>query len=183
MPFSVRDTARHPVAASSHGLPNPLRMTTSPPPLPRAWSVGRALALTAAFTYGPLPALIDTLDPEHLRNPAWPPHARLHLLWLISAGLYSSLYGMYLFATATPRTFERFRIGATLGAIHIAGFFTAGAFKGAAGAAFDADGRTVLGFIPPAILHFSTSTVLLAVAYTLCRRAATAAASQEEATP
>ena len=147
-------------------------MTRSPPPPPRSWTVGRARALVAAFTYGPLPALIDTIDPEHLRNPAWPPHARLHLLWLISAGLYSSLFGMYLFATATPRTFERFRIGAALGVIHLAGFFTAGAFKGVAGAAFDADGRTVFGVVPPAILHLSTSALMLAVAYTLCRRAA-----------
>lgn len=56
---------------------------------PRAWKVGKALALLAAFTYGPLPTLIDTFDPAHLRNPTWPPHARLHLMWLISVGLYN----------------------------------------------------------------------------------------------
>lgn len=126
----------------------------------------------AAVTYGVLPAIIDTFDPHHLLNPAWPPHARLHLLWLISVGLYLSLTGIYLFATATPRTFDRVRVGATMGALHIAGFFTAAVFKSAAGAAFDADGRVVLGFIPPAALHLGTSALLLFAGYTLARRAA-----------
>ncbi len=140
-------------------------------PLP-AWSLGRALMILAALTYGVLPAIIDTFDPHHLRNPDWPPHARLHLMWLISAGLYSSLFGIWLFATSTPRTFERARFGATIGALHIAGFFTAALFKNAAGAAFDADGRVLFGFIPPAALHFTTSSALLAAGYTLARRGA-----------
>ncbi len=147
-------------------------MEAQPPS--RAWSLGRALMIFAAFTYGILPAIIDTFDPHHLRNPDWPPHARLHLMWLISAGLYLSLFGIYLFATATPRTFDRVRVGAMMGALHIAGFFTAAAFKSAAGAAFDADGRVLLGFIPPAALHFTTSATLLFAGYTLSRRAALA---------
>jgi len=125
----------------------------------------------SAFTYGVLPAIIDTFDPHHLQNPDWPPHARLHLMWLISAGLYLSLFSIYLFWTATPRSFERLRAGAMVGALHIAGFFTAGAFKGAAGAAFDADGRVILGFVPPAILHLSTSAALLFAGFMLCRAA------------
>lgn len=147
-------------------------MEAQPPS--RAWSLGRALMIFAAFTYGVLPAIIDTFDPHHLRNPDWPPHARLHLMWLISAGLYLSLFGIYLFATATPRTFDRVRVGAMMGALHIAGFFTAAAFKSAAGAAFDADGRVLLGFIPPAALHFTTSATLLFAGYALSRRAALA---------
>lgn len=145
-------------------------MTDAAPP--RAWRVGKALTLLAAFTYGPLPALIDSLDPTHLRNPAWPPHARLHLLWLIASGLYSSLFGMYLLATATPRSFDRMRVGAALGAIHVAGFFTAGIFKGAAGAAFDADGRVLFGVVPPAMLHFGSSAALLLTGFALCRNVA-----------
>lgn len=150
-------------------------------PIPnRAWRLGVAVCILAAVTYGVLPAIIDTFDPAHLRNPLWPPHARLHLMWLISAGLYQSLFGIYLFATATPQTFDRVKFGAAVGALHIAGFFTAGLFKGAAGAAFDADGRTLFGVIPPAILHFSTSLALLAVGYTLCQREARAARSRGE---
>lgn len=139
---------------------------------PRTWAIGRAIALFAAFTYGVLPACIDTLDPHHLRNPSWPPHARLHLLWLNATGLYLALWGMHRFHTATPATFERFRAGAAVGALHIAGFFTAALFKGPAGAAFDADDRVVLGFIPPAMLHLGLSAALLFTGYTLCRRAA-----------
>jgi hypothetical protein len=90
---------------------------------------------------------------------------------LISAGLYSSLFSIYLFWTATPRAFERLRVGAIFGSLHVAGFFTAGLFKDAAGAAFDADGRVIFGFLPPAVLHFSTSTLLLVSGFLLCRRA------------
>jgi hypothetical protein len=136
---------------------------------PRAFSAGKALCIFSAFTYGVLPAIIDTFDPHHLQNPDWPPHARLHLMWLISAGLYTSLFSIYLFWTATPQAFERMRVGAILGALHIAGFFTAGLFKDAAGAAFDADGRVILGFLPPALLHFSTSASLLLAGFALCR--------------
>jgi hypothetical protein len=146
---------------------------------PRAWKVGKALTLLAAFTYGPLPTLIDTFDPAHLGNPTWPPHARLHLMWLISVGLYNSLFGMYLFITATPRSFDRMRVGAALGAIHIAGFFTAGAFKGLAGAAFDADGRVLFGLVPPAMLHFGTSAALLITGFQLCSRVALATPHEE----
>lgn len=148
----------------------------------RAWRLGVALCILAAVTYGVLPAIIDTFDPAHLRNPLWPPHARLHLMWLISAGLYQSLFGIFLFATATPRTFDRVRAGAVVGALHIAGFFTAGAFKSAAGAAFDADDRALFGVVPPAILHFSTSLALLATGYALCRREVRAAESRGEFT-
>jgi len=146
----------------------------------RAFTTGRALCIVAAITYGVLPALIDTLDPHHLRNPHWPPHARLHLLWLISSGLYLSLFSIYLFATATPRSFARVRAGAMVGALHIAGFFTAGIFKGAADAAFDADGRAILGFIPPAILHFCVSTALLLSGFLLCRAASRPYSTTEE---
>ena len=134
-------------------------MTSELTPSPRVWTVGKGLCIFAAFTYGLLTALIDVIDPNHLRNPAWPGHAKLHLLWLISGGAIGACVSIYLFATATPATRWRIRTGALIGAIHIGGFFAAALLKPLAGAEYDADGRVLLGFIPPAALHLSLSLI------------------------
>ena len=114
--------------------------------------------------------LIDILDPHHLRNPDWPGHARFHLLWQISAGALGALASIYLFWTATPRTLERVRAGAFLGALHIGGFILAAVFKSATGAEFDADGRVLFGFLQPNMLHLGTSAALLFAGVSLCHK-------------
>lgn len=145
-------------------------MSSEHPPSSPSWVAGKALCILSAVTYGLLTALIDVLDPHHLRNPAWPGHARFHLLWLISAGAIGAIVSIRLFWTATPRTLERIRTGALLGSVHIGGFFTAAAFKGVSGAEFDADGRVLFGFLPPAALHLAISAALLAAGVSLCHR-------------
>lgn len=139
---------------------------------PRAWKLGKAICILSTVTYGLLTAAIDVVDPHHLTNPAWPGHARFHLLWLISAGALGAFASIYLFWTATPRTIERLHAGALLGAAHVGGFFLAALFKPFAGAEFDADGRVLLGFVPPAALHLFTSASLLVAGVSLCRSAA-----------
>lgn len=141
-----------------------------PNPTSKTWTLGKGLCLASAVTYGVLPPLIDTFDPHHLLNPTWPPHARMHLMWLNAAGLYLGIFCLYNFWTATRETFDRLRVGVHVGLLFLAGFFTAGLFKNAAGAAFDADGRLLFGVAPPAIVHLSTSTLLLLAGYYLCRK-------------
>lgn len=145
-------------------------MSSEHPPSSSTWVVGKALCILSTFTYGLLTALIDIFDPHHLQNPAWPGHAKFHLLWLISAGALGAFVSIYLFWTATPRTLERVRTGALLGALHIGGFFTAAAFKSVSGAEFDADGRVLLGFLPPAALHLCVSAALLFAGVSLCHK-------------
>lgn len=144
-------------------------------PSPWTWAVGKGLCIFAAVTYGILTALIDVLDPHHLQNPAWPGHARFHLLWLISGGAIGAFVSIYLFATAAPATLWRIRTGALIGAIHIGGFFSAVVFKPFAGAEYDAGGRVLLGVIPPAALHLTASASLLAAGVLLCHRKGNAA--------
>jgi hypothetical protein len=149
-----------------HGKLRPMQADSSS----KNWRIGKALCIFAAVTYGVAPAFIDTFDPHHLLNPEWPPHARLHLMWLNGAGLYTSLFSIYLFWTATRETFERIRMGATIGFLFLAGFFTAGLFKNPAGAAFDADGRLLFNLLPPAVAHMLTSTLILLAGYASCRK-------------
>ena len=90
---------------------------------------------------------------------------------------YVNLAGRYsgIIATATPATRWRIRTGALIGAIHIGGFFAAALLKPLAGAEYDADGRVLLGFIPPAALHLSISASLLAAGVFLCSKKGEAA--------
>lgn len=148
----------------------PSGMSSERSPSSTTWAVGKALCILSAVTYGLLTGLIDIIDPYHLQNPDWPGHARFHLLWQISAGALGALASIYLFWTSTPRTLERVRAGAFLGAIHLGGFVMAAAFKSAAGAAFDADGRVLLGFLPPNMLHLSVSAALLFAGVSLCHK-------------
>lgn len=141
------------------------------------WIAGKSLCILSAVTYGVAPALIDTLDPHHLTSPDWPPHARLHILWQISTAFFLGLLSIRFFWKATLRSPGPLRSGVLVGATQLAGFFTAASLGGLAGAAFDADGRVLLGFLPPAVLHFSTSTALLLAGFALCRRAASGAAA------
>jgi hypothetical protein len=149
-------------------------MSSERSPSSTTWAAGKALCILSAVTYGLLTGLIDIVDPHHLRNPAWPGHARFHLLWQISAGALGALASIYLFWTATPRTLERVRTGAFLGALHIGGFIMATVFKGAAGAELDANGRVLLGFLPPNMLHLGTSAALLLAGVSLCHKKETA---------
>ena len=145
-----------------------------------SWQVGRGILILASVTYGVLPAIIDSQDAEHLPNPAWPPHAKLHLLWLIAAGFYLSLYSIYLFWTASPADSTRIRTGVVIGACQVGGFYTAGVFRKRAGAAFDAGDRVLFGFLPPALLHFITSGCLLLIGYLLTEQAGRSPKSLEE---
>lgn len=137
----------------------------------KAWSTGKILCILGTLLYGVLPVFIDTLDPHHLMNPAWPPHARLHLLWQICTGFLISMVATVLFVKATPKTVERVYIGGAIGASLVTAFMVSASLKNLVGSAFDADNRVLLGFIPPALLHFLTAGVLIAIGVWLCRNA------------
>ncbi len=139
-------------------------------PSPTRFLIGKALCIVSAITYGLLTAAIDVVDPHHLQSPSWPGHAKLHLLWLICGGAIGALISIYLFLTATPQTMANVRTGALIGSIHLSGFFVAALMKPLAGAEFDADGRVLLGFLPPAVLHLSVSASLLLAGFSLCKQ-------------
>ena len=138
---------------------------------PSGWKSGRGLMIFAAVTYGVLPTIIDIFDPHHMGNPDWPPHAKLHLLWLIGMGLSLCLYSISLFWRATIERPQGIYTGAAIGACQVGAFYAAGLLSSVFGAAFDADGRLLLGFLPPALLHFLISGSLLAAGFVLATQA------------
>jgi hypothetical protein len=48
-------------------------------------TIGRILMTVAIILASVLPILVD-LTETHVLNPAWPPHARVHEVWLLSTG-------------------------------------------------------------------------------------------------
>lgn len=134
------------------------------------WRIGRLLMIIAPLTYGPLASLIDTLDPFHLTNAEWNGHARFHLLWLICACSYFGFAATYLAWRATPQRFYDLRASAGICVLLMGAFFTAGALKNLVGGSFGPQ-EHFLGPVPIPLLHFSTSTAMMASGYFLCRRA------------
>jgi hypothetical protein len=55
----------------------------------------RGLITVATIWYGFVPLIAD-LNPSHLFNPNWTPHARMHLTWLLSTNFLLAMYALYL---------------------------------------------------------------------------------------
>ena len=55
----------------------------------------RGLITAATIWYGCVPLMAD-LNPSHLFNPNWTPHARMHLTWLLSTNFLLAMYALYL---------------------------------------------------------------------------------------
>lgn len=57
--------------------------------------MGRVLMSVAIAMAAFIPLKVD-LTPTHVFNPAWPAHARLHEVWLLSTGALLGLMALYL---------------------------------------------------------------------------------------
>ena len=58
-------------------------------------NVGKVLVSIGSLWYGVIPVIAD-LNESHLLNPAWMPHAKLHLTWLLATGSCLAMYSLYL---------------------------------------------------------------------------------------
>lgn len=81
-------------------------------------------AATAAYALGPF--VID-MNRTHLLHPAWPGHARLHLMWAAVGQLGVGLIAAALVWWPGPFATERCRLAAALGLCFMTGFFVAAA--------------------------------------------------------
>lgn len=95
--------------------------------------LGRVLLTLAALIGGVIPMMVD-LGPSHVFNPLWPPHARLHEVWLLSTGGAIALIALY-FLWAARQEARSLGTGAILLASLLGGFFVALATMGRYGGA------------------------------------------------
>ncbi len=87
--------------------------------------LGRVLLTAAALIAGIIPMFVD-LSPSHVFNAAWPAHARLHEVWLLSSGGMIALISLYLvwIARKEPRSLG---MATVLMIALLGGFFVAAA--------------------------------------------------------
>ena len=55
----------------------------------------KILITLATIFYGIMPVIADLSD-SHLLNPSWMPHAKFHLVWLLSTNSLFALFALYL---------------------------------------------------------------------------------------
>jgi len=79
----------------------------------------RILVTIATLWYGLVPLFAD-LNPSHLFNPNWTPHARMHLTWLLSTNFLIAIFALSLLW----RTNDLIK-SATLGLCVVGGFWIA----------------------------------------------------------
>lgn len=88
----------------------------------------RWLITAATLAYGLGPFVID-MNRTHLLHPAWPGHARFHLLWAALSQLAVAGLALWLTWHEGPTTVWRCRLAAVIGLGLNAGFWGALVFK------------------------------------------------------
>ena len=138
--------------------------------------LGRVLLTLAALVGGVIPLTID-LGPSHVLNPLWPPHARLHEVWLLSTGGMIALMALYFLWIARQQA-RSLGMAATLLAVLLGGFFVAvatmgrygGAMTDSAVAAVLANEGRFLG-MPMNSVIFGAAFMLVLIGYGIARGA------------
>lgn len=72
-----------------------------------------------------LGTVVVDFNRSHATNPAWPGHARFHIVWQISSVVALSIVELALLLIAGPFVQQRFYIVAGLAAVPVLGFFFA----------------------------------------------------------
>jgi hypothetical protein len=126
-------------------------------------TIARILLTLAAIQWGLIPLMVD-LTETHVFKPDWPPHARLHAVWLLSTGAVLAVYAVGLLWTSGTDKPHRLRHASVIGAIVLAGFFIAALTTDMYGGAFTelAEPDTVFG-INTNIFAFSAAAILQAI--------------------
>ena len=121
------------------------------------------LLLVAAAIYGIIPPIVD-LSETHAFHPAWPPHARFHMVWLLGTNSTLALIVAWLVLAGPAEQREtRLRFASLLGIAALGGFFVATLTQSAYGGAlhdptgrvspiFGLDGNLV-GFTPALVIQ------------------------------
>ena len=88
----------------------------------------RLLITAATLAYGLGPFVTD-MNRTHLVHPAWPGHARFHLVWAAVSQLAVSFIALWLLWHSSTDPVARGRLAAIIGLCLNSGFFAALVFK------------------------------------------------------
>ncbi len=90
--------------------------------------LSQLLTSAATLAYGVGPFLVD-LNKTHLLHPAWPGHARFHLLWSAIGQCGVATVALWLVWNPTPEIVANNRLASVIGLAMTGGFWGALLFK------------------------------------------------------
>ena len=119
----------------------------------------KILITLATIFYGIMPVIADLSD-SHLLNPSWMPHAKFHLVWLLSTNSLFALFALYLIWIEN----KAFQAG-LIGIIVMSGFWIAAFTRDLYGGLFvdpNLDVSEIMG-LHPNVFAFIFVTLFLVV--------------------
>lgn len=84
----------------------------------------KILLTLTAIQLGFIPAVVD-LTESHVFHHDWPPHAKFHMVWLVTLGLSLSTYVLVLIWKPSYQNLKNMKHASLLGSLVLLGFFTA----------------------------------------------------------
>lgn len=88
----------------------------------------RILITIATLVYGVIPVLVD-LTETHVFHPDWTPHARFHMVWLLSTNSILAALALYLMWISKYDAVIRIRAAGAVGLCVLGGFFVSALTK------------------------------------------------------
>ena len=131
-----------------------------------------ALLLVAAAIYGIIPPIVD-LGESHTFHPAWPPHARFHMVWLLgTTSTLAMIVAWLVLAGPAEQRETRLRFASLLGIAALGGFFIATFTQSAYGGALhDPTAEVSLIFgLDGNLLGFTSALLIQLIAAWLAHR-------------
>ena len=139
-------------------MPTPELFATASP-------LARWLITLATLGYGFGPFLVD-MNRTHLLHPAWPGHARFHLMWATLAQAGTAAIALWLTWADGPYARWRAQVALGIGLAHVGAFFfawaTARAYRGTLR---DPGGMPLMAGTDGNIIACAVLAALLAVAW------------------
>jgi len=123
-------------------------------------TIARILLTITAVQYGLVPLIVD-LSPSHVFHDHWPPHARFHMVWLLTSSAGIGVFAIWLIWWQSRKGDHYMRLACILGFIVLGSFFVAaGMMKNYGGALADPTHQIIIAGIDGNMFAFSIALVL-----------------------
>jgi hypothetical protein len=137
---------------------------------PAPSNFGRALMTLSAVMYGVVPLVVD-LTQTHILNPDWPPHARLHMAWLLGSHGAIAALAIYLIWFAARNVRNAIHLAGALSVCVLGGFFVSAAtMKMYGGSLTDPGGVPPFHGVDGNLIAFSVALLLSLAGWALAVR-------------
>lgn len=122
--------------------------------------VARILLTIAALQYGVVPLIVD-LGPSHVFHEHWPPHARFHMVWLLTLATSIAAFTVWLVWWKSRNEIRYLHLACMPGFIVLGSFFAATMLmQNYGGALADSAHQILIAGVDGNLFAFSTALIL-----------------------